>query len=65
MNPERDLSNKCKDGFVFEVWNNDIRLVMRSKGFVWSFRMIEHNCFLRQKDLYANRFKGEKLQEKE
>ena len=38
---------------------------MRSKGFVWSFRMIEHNCCLRQKDLYVNRFNGEKLQEKE
>ena len=35
LNPERDLSNKYKDGFVFEVWGNDIRLVMKAKGLFW------------------------------
>ena len=50
-----------KDGFVFEVWDKNIRLVIKTKGFV-CFWMIEHDCCLRQKDLYANRFKGEKLQ---
>ena len=47
---------------VFEVWGDDIRLVMKVKGFVWFSRMVEHTCRLRRKDLYANRFKGEKLQ---
>ena len=46
LNPERDLSNKCKDGFVFEVWGNDIRLVMQAKGFV-CFCMVEHDYCLR------------------
>ena len=35
---------------------------MKAKGFVWFSRMVEHNYCLRRKDLYANRFKGEKLQ---
>ena len=47
---------------VFEVWGDDIRLVMKAKGFVWFSQMVEHSCCLRRKDLYANRFKGEKLQ---
>ena len=35
---------------------------MKAKGFVWFSQMVEHSCCLRRKDLYANRFKGEKLQ---
>ena len=35
LNLERDLSNKCKDGFVFEVLGNDVRLVMKAEGFVF------------------------------
>ena len=61
MNPERDLSNKYKYGFVFEVWGNDIRLVMKSKGFV-CFWMIEHDYYFEEKVLSAKSFKGEKLQ---
>ena len=47
---------------VFEVWGDDIRLVMKAKGFVWFSWMFEHSFYLRRKDLYANRFNGEKLQ---
>ena len=47
-NLERDLSNKCKDGFVFEVLRNDIRLVMKAEGFV-CFWMVEHENCLRRK----------------
>ena len=64
MNPERDLSSKCKAGFVFEIWGNNIRLVMNSKGLVWFFQIVEHSCCLRLKDLYENRFKSERLQVK-
>ena len=35
---------------------------MKAKVFVWFSQMVEHSCCLRRKDLYANRFKGEKLQ---
>ena len=35
---------------------------MKAKDFVWFSWMVEHSCCLRRKDLYANRFKGEKLQ---
>ena len=61
MNLERDLSNKCKDGFVFEVLCNDIRLVMKAKGFVF-FWMVEHDYCLRLRVLNAKSFKDEKLQ---
>ena len=60
MNPERDLSKKCKDGFVFEVWGYDIRLVMNAKGF-FVFWMVEHDYCSRWKVLSAKSFKGEKL----
>ena len=51
-----------KDGYVFEVCGNDIRLVMKAKGFV-CFWMVEHDYYLRWKVLNAKSFKGEKLQE--
>ena len=35
LNPERDLSNACKYGFVFEVLGNDTTLVMKTKGLFW------------------------------
>ena len=50
-----------KDGFVFEVWGNDIRLVMKAKGFVL-FWMVEHDYCLRWKVLNGKSSKGEKLQ---
>ena len=40
---------------------NDIRLVMKAKGFVL-FWMVEHDYFLRWKVPKAKSFKGEKLQ---
>ena len=50
-----------KDGFVFEVWGYDIRLVMKAKGFFF-FWMVEHDYCLRRKVLNAKSFKGENLQ---
>ena len=50
-----------KDGFVFEVWGYDIRLVMKAKGF-FVFWMVEHDYCLRWKVPNAKSFKGEKLQ---
>ena len=47
--------------FVFEVWGNDIRLVMKAKGF-FCFWMVEHDYCLRWKVLNAKSFNGEKLQ---
>ena len=57
----RDLSNRCKYGFVFEAWGNDIRLVMKAKG-LFCFWMVEHDYYLRWKVLNAKSFKGVKLQ---
>ena len=50
-----------KVGFVFKIWGNNIRLVMKAKGFV-CFWMVEHEYYLRWKVLSAKSFKGEKLQ---
>ena len=50
-----------KDGFVFEVWGYDIRLVMKAKG-LFVFWMVEHDYCSRWKVLTAKIFKGEKLQ---
>ena len=58
---ERDLSNKCKDGFVFEVLGDDIRLVRKAEG-LFCFWMVEHDYYLRRKVLNAKSLKGEKLQ---
>ena len=61
LNPERDLSNKCKDGFVFEICGNNIRLVMKAKGFFF-FWMVERDYCLRWRVLNGKSFKGVKLQ---
>ena len=37
-----------KDGFVFEFWGYDIRLVMKAKG-LFVFWMVEHENYLRGK----------------
>ena len=58
---ERDLSNECKYGFVFEVWGNDLRLVMKAEDF-FCFWKVEHDYCLRWKVLNEKSFKGEKLQ---
>ena len=50
-----------KDGFVFEVWGYDIRLVMKAKG-LFCFWMVEHDFSLRRKVLKTKSSKGEKLQ---